>query len=244
MKKKAVIFILLIVSVLTLSARPQFFFGGGAEWGRVYPSDDMYSLLKENERYYGTIGSDKRETIKYLSFLIPKAEITVIPYTDFPLGVTFNAGYGFVTGMNTGLSTYSYSVNRNSDHYRYGSDEVLLLSGGLTYIHLAESEKYFSISGSLKYNWNRYMLSKNVIPKGTKAGERDNTVIDEHSLSLTLAVMGRYDAKYFRIDASLRKDIDFGKGIPSLWEGKDYSLTVSATFGCVFTILRQNQFMR
>lgn len=243
MKKKAVIFILLIVSVLTLSARPQFFFGGGAEWGRVYPSDDMYSLLKENKRYYGTIGSD-RQTIKYLSFLIPKAEITVIPYTDFPLGVTFNAGYGFVTGMNTGLSTYSYSVIRSSDHYRYGSDEVLLLSGGLTYIHLAESEKYFSISGSLKYNWNRYTLSKTVIPKGTKVSERDNTVIDEHSLSMALAVMGRYDAKYFRIDASLRKDIDFGKGISSLWEGKDYSLTVSATFGGVFTILRQNQFMR
>lgn len=244
MKKKFLIIILLIVSVLSLSARPQFFFGGGTEWGRVYPADDMYSLLKENKRYYGISGNDKRETIKYISFLIPKAEFTVIPYTDFPLGVTLCAGYGFVTGMNTGLSTYSYSLNKSSDHYRYGSDDVLLLSGGLTYIHLAESEKYFSISGSLKYNWNRYTLSKKVIPKGTKVSERDNTVIDERSLSLALAVMGRYDAKYFRIEAALRKDIDFEKGISSLWEGKDYSLTVSATFGCVFTILKENQFMR
>ncbi len=242
--KKTVVFILLLVSAFTLSARPQFFFGGGAEWGRVYPADEMYSLLKENKRYYGTSGSDKREAVKYIAFLIPKAEFTVIPYTGFPLGVTFNAGYGFVTGMNTGISTYGYSLNKGSDRYRYGSDDVLLLSGGLTYIHLAESEKYFSVSGSVKYNWNRYTLTKNVIPKGTKDRERENTVIDEHSLSLSLAVMGRYDAKYFRIEASLRKDIDFGKGISSLWDGKDYSLTVSATFGCVFTILKQNQFMR
>ncbi len=239
MKKKSVIIILLLFFVLTLSARPQFFFGGGAEWGRVYPADDMLLSIQDNPRYYSSSRS-----FKYLSFLIPKAEFTVIPYTDFPLGVTLGAGYGFVTGMNTGLSTYRYSASNSSDYYRYGSDDVLLLSGGLTYIHLAESEKYFSVSGSVKYNWNRYTLSKIFIPKGTKVFERENTLIDEHSLSLALAVMGRYDAKYFRIEAALRKDIDYEKGISSLWDGKDYSLTVSATFGCVFTILKENQFMR
>ena len=241
MKKKTFLIILLLFSVLTLSARPQFFFGGGTEWGRVYPEENMLLSIRENPRYYSSSRS-----FKYLSFLIPKVEVTLIPYTDFPLGVTFSAGYGFVTGMNNGLSTYNYSASarERDDYYRYGSDDVLLLSGGLTYIHLADSEKYFSVGGSVKYNWNRYTLSKDVIQKGVRVMERDNSLIDEHSLSLALALMGRYDAQYFRIEASLRKDIDIDKGISSLWNGNDYSLTVSATFGCVFTILKENQFMR
>ena len=242
--KKRIILIIMVFAVLSLSARPQFFVGGGAEWGRVHPTENMLSVLKGNERYF------KNETweLKYFSFLIPKLGLTVIPYTDFPLGLTVEGGFGYITETSTGRYSYNFSPVRNSvggyDYYRYGSDNVILVSGGLTYIHLADSDKYFSVSASLKYNWNRYILSNDVLDKWKKVKERNDMVIDEHSVSVGIGMMGRYDAEYFRLDAALRKDLDYEKGVSSLFDGDGYSFSISMTFGYVFTILNEHQFMR
>ncbi len=229
MKRRFVI-LLLVFTVLSLSARPQFFVGGGVEWGRIHPSTLFSSALEGNERYYSG-------DFTYAATLVPKVELTVLPYADVPVGLTCDFGYGFVTGVNRNGSTSS------SYDYRYGSDGVLHLSGALTYIHLARSEKYFSVSGTLGYSWNRYTLSKNGTERGKKAMS-DDTVINQHTVSVGVGMIGRYDAQYFSLSCELGKDMDFEKGISSLWSGKGYSFTVSMSFGCVFTLLNQNQFMR
>lgn len=228
MKRKALVIIMLLSALFTLSASPSLFLGCGAELGRVYPSDEMLSAVRSNRRYY----SEGSRNFRYLSSLVPKAEITVVPYSDFPLGLTASLGCGFVTGMYSGSLTYNYSVKNSSDRYRFGSDDILLLSGGITYIRVKESSVSFSLG--VKYNWNRYMLSKNVIPSGVNGWERDNTVIDEHSLSLSIGFLVSSDISFFRFDASLRKDIDFGKGISSLFSVDDFSVTLGVTSGFLF----------
>ena len=243
--KKRIILIIMVFAVLSLSARPQFFVGGGAEWGRVHPTESMLSTMKTNERYYISTGKYARD-FKYFSFLIPKLGLTVIPYTDFPLGLTVEGGFGYVTEVSTGTSDHSNApdTSKGSDYYRYGSDNIILVSGGLTYIHLADSDKYFSVGASLKYNWNRYILSNVRLIKGDRIKERNDMIIDEHSVSVGIGMMGRYDAEYFRLDAALRKDLDFEKGVSSLFDGDGYSFSISMTFGYVFTILNEHQFMR
>lgn len=237
--KKRIILVLMIFSVLSLSARPQFFLGGGAEWGRVHPTESMLGDMKTNQRYY----TSSRD-FKFFSFLVPKLGLTVIPYTDFPLGLNVEGGFGYVTQVNTGTTDYNHSPLSSADYYRYGSDNIILVSGGLTYIHLADSDRYFSVGASLKYNWNRYILSNVRLIKGKRIRERNDMIIDEHSVSVGIGMMGRYDAEYFRLDAALRKDLDFEKGISSLFDGDGYSFSISMTFGYVFTILNEHQFMR
>ena len=49
--------------------------------------------------------------------------------------------------------------------------------------------------------------------------------------------MERYDGYYFRVDAELSKDLN---GFLS----SSFRFSVSASFGFVFTILKENEFMR
>ena len=55
--------------------------------------------------------------------------------------------------------------------------------------------------------------------------------------------MERYDKYYFRIDLGVAKALDFSDGFASL-EDSGWSAKVSASFGVVFTILNENEFMR
>lgn len=244
MKKIKVIIVMLVFISLSLYARPQFFVGAGVKGGRMYPSEYVMTDLKNNARYSSTsVGID------YIFYIVPEAEFTFIPAASFPLGLTMDIGYGFVSGRNDGKNSYSYALKSNgenynsSDNYRYGSDDVLSLSAGLRYIHLAVSEKYFSLTGFITYNYDRFSLSKIPLGKGSKGSEKDTLVINEHSLSLGLGIMGRYDKSYLKVESEIRKDIDWEKGLSSLLD-PGYTLTISVSVGFVFTILKNNEFMR
>ena len=55
--------------------------------------------------------------------------------------------------------------------------------------------------------------------------------------------MERYDAYYFKLDLSAQKPLDFSNGFDSL-SSSGWRVSMSATFGVVFTILNENEFMR
>ena len=241
MKRIITLFTVLALAALSLSARPQFYFGTGAEWGRLYPSESMKTDLGENGRY--------RDNVYYLSYIVPGAEFTFIPYADFPLGITLKGGYGFVTANNNGKTSSSYAYNENgnynySDNYRYGSDDIISLSGGLTYTFLADSDRYFSFTFSALYGWNRFNLDAVSTVKGTRKGEIEVMTSDVHSVSLDFGIMGRYDKSYFRIGCDIRKTLNPEKGITGFFDADGYSVTIAATIGIVFTFLQSNQFMR
>lgn len=236
MKKIITFLMIFVLALLSLSARPQFFFGTGAEWGRIYPDGETKTLLESNARYGGRI--------YYISFIVPEAEFTFLPYADFPLGITVCGGYGFVSGLHTGSTSYSYNPSSYADNFRYGADDVYSVTGGLRYTHLADSDKYFSFTFSALYSWERFTLNSVNPGKGKKVNDKDKMTFDLNSVSVGFGIMGRYDKSYFKVDCSLRKDIDLEKGISSLLEGEGYSVMLSATIGIVFTFLTSNQFMR
>ena len=241
MKRICLFFILLVLALLSVSARPQFFFGTGAGWGRFYPSGDNKNELVENRRY----GSD----VYYLSYIVPQIEFTVIPYADFPLGVSVRGGYGFISGNNNGKTSTSYAYKTDgsynySDNYRYGADDVISLSGGLIYNLLVDREKHFSFVFSSFYTFQRFNLNSIYIEKGTRVKDKDKESFDVHSVSLDFGIMGRYDKSYFKIDCDVSKALNPEKGIASLFDGDGYCVTVVMTIGIVFTFLSSNQFMR
>ena len=51
MKKILIITLIAILSLSSLSARPQFFFGGGVEWGKLYLGENEKEALNANSRY-------------------------------------------------------------------------------------------------------------------------------------------------------------------------------------------------
>jgi hypothetical protein len=236
MKRIITLLAVLALALASLSARPQFYFGTGAEWGRLYPSESMKADLGENGRY--------GDNVYYLSYIVPGAELTFIPYADFPLGITLKGGYGFVTARNNGNTSYSYNPSSYSDNYRYGSDDIISLSGGITYTFLADSDRYFSFTFSALYGWDRFNLDAVSTVKGTRKGEIEVMTSDVHSVSLDFGIMGRYDKSYFRIGCDIRKTLNPEKGITGFFDAEGYSVTIAATIGIVFTFLQSNQFMR
>ena len=236
MKRIFTLLAVLALALVSLSARPQFYFGTGAEWGRLYPSESMKADLGKNGRY--------GDNVYYLSYIVPGAEFTFIPYADFPLGITVKGGYGFVTARNNGNTSYSDNPSSDSDNYRYGSDDIISLSGGLTYTFLADSDRYFSFTFSALYGWNRFNLDAVSTVKGTRKGKVEVMTSDVHSVSIDFGIMGRYDKSYFRIGCDIRKTLDPEKGITGFFDADGYSVTIAATIGIVFTFLQSNQFMR
>ncbi len=238
MKRIITLLLVLALASLSLSARPQFYFGTGAEWGRLYPSESMKTDLGKNGRY--------GDNVYYLSYIVPGAEFTFIPCADFPLGITVRGGYGFVSGRSDGKDVFYYSAlkDNSGDNYRYGSDDIISLSGGLTYTFLADSTRYFSFTFSALYGWNRFNLDAVKTEKGRRKGEIEVMTSDVHSVSVDFGIMGRYDKSYFRIDCDIRKTLDLEKGITGFFDADGYSVTIAATIGIVFTFLQSNQFMR
>lgn len=230
--KKALVILLLVIIPFSLFARPQFFLGCALDWGRMYPSVEEDNILRDegvSNRYYDSmIGSDDK--LDYISNLTPSISLTYIPLSSFGLGVKLSAGYGFVTGRGINGSTYSYYGDSWNNIYSFSDDNLLLLSAGLSYIHLIDSDRYISLGGFAGFEYRAYTLLKN------KDGD-DYFSIKEKLLSLSISLVERYDGFYFSLDARALKDAS------TLLSSSGFSYSVTASIGIVFTILNENQFM-
>ena len=91
MKKRSLIIFLFILFILSpLFSRPQFFFGGGVEWGKLYPGENEKEVLSLNNRF--NVSGDGA----YISHFVPTIETTFIPVADIGLGLTGSFCYGSV----------------------------------------------------------------------------------------------------------------------------------------------------
>lgn len=246
--KKMVVLIMLLLLAIPLFSRPQFFLGGGVGWGRLTIGENQSTKLSSNIRYEE---GDKTK-MKYIADFIPHLELTVLPSADLGLGLSGKIGYGRVMGHNDHYETYGsddkYSVGDSWYYYGYSfrTDSILDASVGLRYINEVRRERYLSFSASLLYNYKLFTLYNPSLNSGIAAdrlsGKKDIhgfDVFSIHSLILGLSLMERYDANYFRIDFDMEKELDF-----SSFSSSSYRWSVTASFGVVFTILSENEFMR
>ena len=235
MKKKVIAIVCLSLSLIPLFSRPQFFVGGGLGWGRTYVKESETEILDGNERY---------ERAEYISDALPFVEFTYLPVADLGLGFSGEVGYGRVLGFNNGNATYSSS----DKGYSFRTDSIIDASLGLRYIQLMAKEKYVSFSAFLQYNYRRYSLISDVTDAKTLWATKDisghdRDVISQHSIEAGIGLMERYDKYYFRIDFGVAKSLDFSRGFSNLGDS-GWRAKVSASFGVVFTILNENEFMR
>ncbi len=234
MKKRVVLLIAMTLVLLPLFSRPQFFLGGGVKWGRLYVNEEDENTLLTNPRY-------NNGGVEYVADILPYIEFTYVPSVDIGLGITGEAGWGGVLGFNNSLYTYRYGEYG----YNFRTDGIFDASVGLRYFTLMDKERYLTFSSALLYNYRRYSLY-HPGDNGKRADELfgiwdlspyafDN--LSYHSLSLKLGLMERYDGYYFRVDAELSKDLN-------AFLSSSFRFSVSASFGFVFTILKENEFMR
>ena len=235
MKKRILILSLFVLILLSpLFSRPQFFFGGGVEWGKLYMDESEMTILKGNTRY-----SNPKDGA-YISHFVPTLEATFIPVADIGVGITCSFGYGGVLGYNNGSKLYSSSDNG----YSIFTDSIVDASIGVRYMTVMAKEKYLSFTSYAQYNYRGYFLSRGPINNGYIS--KDNGVVDninQHSISLGIGLMERYDAYYFKIDLSAQKPLSFSSFLDS-FNSSGWRMSMSATFGVVFTILNENEFMR
>ena len=235
MKKRSLIIFLFILIILSpIFSRPQFFFGGGVEWGKLYMNESEMGILNDNNRY-----SNPKDGA-YISHFVPTLEATFIPVADIGVGITCSFGYGGVLGYNNGSKLYSSSDNG----YSIFTDSIVDASIGVRYMTVMAKEKYLSFTSYAQYNYRGYFLAKDPVNKGYIS--KDNGVVDninQHSISLGIGLMERYDAYYFKIDLSAQKPLSFSSFLDS-FNSSGWRMSMSATFGVVFTILNENEFMR
>ena len=219
MKKRLLILSLFVLILLSpLFSRPQFFFGGGVEWGKLYMGESEKAAFSDNDRY-----SDPKDGA-YISHFVPTLEATFIPVADIGVGITCSFGYGGVLGYNNGSKLYS-----SSD---YG------------YSIFTDSIVDASFTSYAQYNYRGYFLSKGPVNNGYISKDKGGVSnINQHSISLGIGLMERYDAYYFKIDLSAQKPLSFSSFLDS-FNSSGWRMSMSATFGVVFTILNENEFMR
>ena len=221
--------ITLLFVISPIFARPQFFFGGGVEWGKLYPGVNEKEELSHNDRF--NVSADGA----YVSHFVPTIETTFIPVADIGLG------YGSVLGYNNGNDSISATSN---GFLGFLNDSLLDASIGIRYMTVMAKERYVSFNAYALYNYSRYKLLKgNVSLEYGKRGESEYSAFSQHSISLGVGLMERYDAYYFKLDLSAKKPLDFSNGFDSL-SSSGWRVSMSATFGVVFTILNENEFMR
>ena len=105
-------------------------------------------------------------------------------------------------------------------------------------------EKYLSFTSYAQYNYRGYFLSKGPVNNGYISKDKGGVSnINQHSISLGIGLMERYDAYYFKIDLSAQKPLSFSSFLDS-FNSSGWRMSMSATFGVVFTILNENEFMR
>ena len=196
-------------------------------------SEDDNTLL--HNPIYNNVG------VEYVSDILPYIEFTYVPSVDIGLGITGEAGWGGVLGFNNSLYTYRYGEYG----YNFRTDGIFDASMGLRYFTLMDKERYLTFSSALLYNYRRYSLY-HPGENGKRADELFGIwdlspyafdTLSYHSLSLKLGLMERYDGYYFRVDAELSKDLN-------AFLSSSFRFSVSASFGFVFTILKENEFMR
>ena len=89
MKKRLLILSLFVLILLfPLFSRPQFFFGGGVEWGKLYMDESEMTILNGNTRY------NNPKDGAYISHFVPTLEATFIPVADIGVGIACSFGYG------------------------------------------------------------------------------------------------------------------------------------------------------
>lgn len=234
MKKRVVLLIAITLVLLPLFSRPQFFLGGGVKWGRLYVNEEDENTLLHNPRY-------SNGGVEYVADILPYIEFTYVPSVDIGLGITGEAGWGGVLGFNNSLYTYRYGEYG----YNFRTDGIFDASVGLRYFTLMDKERYLTFSSALLYNYRRYSLY-HPGEDGKRADELFGIwdlspyafdTLSYHFLSLKLGLMERYDGYYFRVDAELSKEL-------SDFLSSSFRFSVSASFGFVFTILKENEFMR
>ena len=234
MKKRVVLLIAMTLVLLPLFSRPQFFLGGGVKWGRLYVNEEDENTLLHNLRY-------EEGGVEYVADILPYIEFTYVPSVDIGLGITGEVGWGGVLGFNNSLYTYRYGEYG----YNFRTDGIFDASVGLRYFTLMDKERYLTFSSALLYNYRRYSLY-HPGENGKRADELYGIwdlspyafdTLSYHSLSLKLGLMERYDGYYFRVDAELSKDLN-------AFLSSSFRFSVSASFGFVFTILKENEFMR
>ena len=234
MKKRVVLLIAMTLVLLPLFSRPQFFLGGGVKWGRLYVNEEDENTLLNNPRY-------NNGGVEYVADILPYIEFTYVPSVDIGLGITGEVGWGGVLGFNNSLYTYRYGEYG----YNFRTDSIFDASVGLRYFTLMDKERYLTFSSALLYNYRRYSLY-HLGEDGKRADELFGIwdlspyafdTLSYHSLSLKLGLMERYDGYYFIVDAELSKDLN-------AFLSSSFRFSVSASFGFVFTILKENEFMR
>ena len=235
MKKRLLILSLFVLIFLSpLFSRPQFFFGGGVEWGKLYMGESEKTTLSDNDRY-----SNPKDGA-YISHFVPTLEATFIPVADIGVGITCSFGYGGVLGYNNGSKLYSSSDNG----YSIFTDSIVDASIGVRYMTVMAKEKYLSFTSYAQYNYRGYFLSKGPVNNGYISKDKGGVSnISQHSISLGIGLMERYDAYYFKIDLSAQKPLSFSSFLDS-FNSSGWRMSMSATFGVVFTILNENEFMR
>ena len=173
MKKRLLILSLFVLIFLSpVFSRPQFFFGGGVEWGKLYMNESEISKLEGNTRY-----SNPKDGA-YISHFVPTLEATFIPVADIGVGITCSFGYGGVLGYNNGSKLYSSSDNG----YSIFTDSIVDASIGVRYMTVMAKEKYLSFTSDAQYNYRGYFLSRGPINNGYIS--KDNGVVD-NIISLT-----------------------------------------------------------
>lgn len=236
MKKRILILLITILFVLSpIFARPQFFFGGGVEWGKLYPGENEKEILSHNK------GFNVSEEGAYISHFVPSIEATYIPVADIGLGLTASIGYGGILGFNNGSDSITATT---TGLLSFLNDSLLDASCGIRYMTVMAKDRYLSFNAYALYNYSRYKLIKgNAGTEYGKRGESEYSAFSQHSISLGVGLMERYDAYYFKLDLSAKKPLDFSNGFDSL-SSSGWRVSMSATFGVVFTILNENEFMR
>ena len=236
MKKMILILLFTLLFVVSpLIARPQFFFGGGVEWGKLYPGENEKEILSQNNRF------NVSEEGSYVSHFVPSIEATYIPVADIGLGLTASIGYGGVLGFNNGSDSITATT---TGLLSFLNDSLLDASCGIRYMTVMAKDRYLSFNAYALYNYSRYKLIKgNAGIEYGKRGEGEYSSFSQHSISLGVGLMERYDAYYFKLDLSAQKPLDFSNGLDSL-SSSGWRITMSAKFGVVFTILNENEFMR
>ena len=204
------------------------------KWGRLYVNEEDENTLLHNPRY-------EEGGVEYVADILPYIEFTYVPSVDIGLGITGEVGWGGVLGFNNSLYTYRYGEYG----YNFRTDGIFDASVGLRYFTLMDKERYLTFSSALLYNYRRYSLY-HPEENGKRADELfviwnlspyAFDTLSYHSLSLKLGLMERYDGYYFRVDAELSKDLN-------AFLSSSFRFSVSASFGFVFTILKENEFMR
>lgn len=234
MKKRILVITFALLVLMPLFSRPQFFFGGGIEWGKLYMGEVEKNALSVNPRYRTTGDSS------YISHFVPTIETTFIPVADIGLGITGSLGYGRVLGFYNDSTLYT-SSDRG---YSILTDSIIDASLGVRYMTVMAKERYLSFNAYALYNFRRYHLVKgNALSLYGKKDKGDFTNYNQHSISLGIGLMERYDAYYFKLDLSAIKPLDLSNGLESL-KSSGWRVSMSATFGVVFTILNENEFMR